>query len=207
MYCKKCNRLLKNSSEKCPYCDFDNTINITDITNELRENIKPKKKKDTQKQVILIIVLMFIISLFFIIIYSIKDLKKDNTLNPLNRSTTTEIKKTKVFKYKNYTMNYPNNFGISKSTIFYKDNSNINIEINNINEDEYNQLKESNEYLESTIGDFNSLTFAEDNSYSHIFIDNNKYYRIKVNYLNDTSVYTEQIQLDISNILNSLKKK
>ena len=37
MYCKKCNRLIKNSSEKCPYCDFDNTVEINIVSNELKE--------------------------------------------------------------------------------------------------------------------------------------------------------------------------
>ena len=43
MYCKKCNRLIKNSSEKCPYCDFDNTVEINIISNELKEKKIPKK--------------------------------------------------------------------------------------------------------------------------------------------------------------------
>ena len=38
-------------------------------------------------------------------------------------------------------------------------------------------------------------------------MSNNKYYIIKVNYINDTTVYTENIQLAISKILNTLKKK
>lgn len=207
MYCKKCNRLLKNSSEKCPYCNFDNTVDITKLTNELKENIEIKKKKNPQKQIILIIIIMFVISLFFMIIYSIKDAKKETPLETLNKSTTTTTTNTKIFKYNNFIMNYTDSFGISKNMIFYKDNSNINIEINTITEEEYNQFIEINECLDSKIGELSSITFAEDNSYSHLIKDENIFYIIKINYINDMTIYNENVQLDISNILNTLKKK
>ena len=62
MYCKKCNRLIKNSSEKCPYCDFDNTVEISVITNELKEKKIEKKETNFNKRAILIISFLAIIA-------------------------------------------------------------------------------------------------------------------------------------------------
>lgn len=208
MYCKKCNRLIKNSSEKCPYCDFDNTIEINVITNELKEKKIEKKETNFNKRTMLIISFLVIIAISLIVTYTIKDMKKDQSINDINSTlTTTEEKKKKTFKYQNLTMEYPENFGASSNTIFYKDNSLINIEINSISIDEYNSLIELNEHLDSKIGDFTSITYAEDNSYSNLINVDENYFHIKVNYLNDKTIYNEEIQLTISNILNTLKKK
>ena len=208
MYCKKCNRLIKNSSEKCPYCDFDNTVEINIISNELKEKKIPKKDTNINKRAILIISFLIIISISLVVTYTIKDLKNDKQSDAIFSSiTTTEEKRKKLFKYKNLTMEYPENFGASSNTIFYKDNSSINIEINLITIEEYNNLIELNEHLDSKIGDFSSTTYAEDNSYSNLINIDNNYYHIKVNYVNDPSIYNEEIQLTISNILSTLKKK
>lgn len=208
MYCKKCNRLIKNSSEKCPYCDFDNTVEISVITNELKEKKIEKKETNFNKRAILIISFLAIIAVSLIVTYTIKDMKKDQPINDINNTlTTTEEKVKKTFKYQNLTMEYPENFGASSNTIFYKDNSAINIEINSITIEEYNNLIELNEHLDSKIGDFASITYAEDNSYSNLINVDDNYYHIKVNYLNDQTIYNEEIQLTISNILSTLKKK
>lgn len=208
MYCKKCNRLIKNSSEKCPYCDFDNTVEISVITNELKEKKIEKKETNFNKRAILIISFLAIIAVSLIVTYTIKDMKKDQPISDINNTLTTTVEKAKkTFKYQNLTMEYPENFGASSNTIFYKDNSSINIEINSITIEEYNNLIELNEHLDSKIGDFASITYAEDNSYSNLINVDGNYYHIKVNYLNDQTIYNEEIQLTISNILSTLKKK
>lgn len=205
MYCKKCNHLLKESSI-CPNCGFNNDEEVK--SNELKEAYVKPKKKNTYMHVIILISIMFIISLVLIVVYSIKDSKKDDTLERLDKTlTTTVFNKTKTFKFDNLILEYPDSFGVATNTIFYKNNSEINISINSIDLETYNQSIELNEHLDSKIGEFNSITYAEDNSYSHLIIDGDKYYLIKVNYVNDRSAYTEEVQLTISNILNSLKKK
>ena len=203
MYCKKCNHLLDNSKKVCQHCGYDNSL-VED--NKLKE-MKTTKNEINKHSIFIIATLIFIaVTISLIITYTIKDIKKESTSN-MSSSTTTEEMKTKKFKYDNLIMEYPENFGVASNVIFYKDNSAINIEINSISIDEYNSLIELNEHLDSKIGEVSSITYAEDNSYSNLINIDDIYYHIKVNYINDQTIYNEEIQLTISNILNTLKKK
>lgn len=203
MYCKKCNHLLDESKKICHHCGYDNSL---EENNKLKE-MKTAKKKTNKHSIVIMILLIFIaVTISLIITYTIKDIKKEPIPN-MTSSTTTEEMKTKKFKYDSLIMEYPDNFGVASNVIFLKDNSSINIEINKITFEEYNNYCELNEHLTSKIGEIESITFADDSYYAHLFQVDSKYYIIKVNYINDTTVYTENIQLAISKILNTLKKK
>ncbi len=203
MYCKKCNHLLDDSKKVCQHCGYDNSL-VED--NKLKE-MKMTKNEINKHSIFIIVTLIFIaVTISLIITYTIKDIKKEPTSN-MSSTTTTEEMKTKKFKYDNLIMEYPDNFGVASNVIFYKDNSNINIEINNISLEDYNNYIQLNEHLTSKIGDIESITFADDLYYAHLIQVDDKYYIIKVNYVGDTTIYTENIQLTISKILNTLKKK
>ena len=101
-------------------------------------------------------------------------------------------------------MNYPSSlFGASKNTIFYKNNNAFNIEIEAISLDEYNNL-EINFVNSSKIGSIDTKTTAADNNYQHIFTDNTNYYLLTVNYLENDTLESIKIQLELSKIINSL---
>lgn len=203
MYCKKCNHLLDEGKKICSYCGYDNSL---DAENKLKE-LKREKKGISKHSIIIIVILILIaVTISLVITYTIKDLKKEPIDNQTSL-TTTEEAKTKTFKFNNLTMEYPDNFGVASNMIFFKDNSSINIEINEISLEEYNNYIELNDYLTSKLGDFDSVTFADDLYYAHLITLDNKYYIIKVNYIEDTSIYNQEIQLTISKILNTLKKK
>lgn len=203
MYCKKCNHLLVDEKKTCQYCGYDNSL---EEDNRLKE-VKIQKNDINKHSIIIILSLIFIaVTISLIITYTIKDIKKE-PISDITSSTTTEEMKTKKFKYDNLIMEYPDNFGVASNVIFFKDNSNINIEINKISLEEYNNYIELNEHLASKIGDIESITFADDLYYAHLIQLDEKYYIIKVNYVDDSTIYNENIQLTISKILNTLKKK
>ncbi len=203
MYCKNCNKLLKNNEKICSECGFNN--DITD--NKLIEKKKYKKEKDNSKGAITIIVFLLVITASFAFIYTVRDMKKQDEAGINGTLTTTEEVKLKKFKYDNLILEYPPSFGVSSSVIFLKENSNINIELSKVSLDEYNSLIELNDTLDNKVGEFSSKTFADENAYFNLIALNDKYYVIKVNYISDTNVYTESVQLQISKILNTLKKK
>lgn len=203
MYCKKCNHLLENNEKFCRYCGYDNSL---EETNKLKERKQAKKGIDKHSILIILTLIFIAVTTSLIITYTIKDIKKE-PISDMTSSTTTEEMKTKKFKYDNLIMEYPENFGVASNVIFFKDNSNINIEINKISLEEYNNYIELNEHLTSKIGDIESITFADDFYYAHLIQVDENYYIIKVNYVDDSTIYTESIQLTISKILNTLKKK
>ena len=101
---------------------------------------------------------------------------------------------------------YTDNFGSATSTIFYISNAAINITFRNIELTEYQQLLEANECLDSKLGDVSAKTYATDNSYSYLFMLDDEYYHITVNYSNSNDM-TEQITNEINKILKSIEIK
>lgn len=214
MYCKKCHTLLEESSAMCPNCYYDNNLDIqNDQTMEFKaikiEGMNKKPKINIRP--ITIIIFIMLICATLIIIYMIKDKK-----NIHNKEITTTIITTTVnnanynsFKYKNIEMKYSDNFGASANTIFYKQNSNINIEINTIDETEYNNILnlDETEILTDKLGNIETKTLANENNYQHLFIYNNEYYNIKVNFISDDNIYDGNAQMEISKILNSIIEK
>ncbi len=203
MYCRKCKSLLQNGSHICPKCGTDNdaTMDLSDVVYKLNS---AKKKNKSATVVILFIILAVGIISFYLIKDSRAMLDDEKITIP---NTTQTIQDTKKLKYEDITLEYPDNFGKTASTIFYKNNANIYINIAIIDASEYNSLINGNECLDSLLGNINTKTFAGDGSYSHLFMLNNKYYDLTVHYPNDDKVYTESIQLSISKILNSIKEK
>lgn len=203
MYCRKCKTLLQEGNHICLKCGYDNdaTVDLSDVVYKLT---KPKKK---QKHLTILILFLFL-SVGIISFYLIKDSKamldEEKITIPNSTQSIQDIKK---LTFEDISLEYPETFGKTASTIFYKNDANIYINIAIIDANEYNNLINGNECLDSLLGKINTKTFAEDSSYSHLFMLNDKYYRLAVHYPNDEKVYNETIQLSISKILNSIKEK
>lgn len=206
MYCKKCKTLLKDNETTCPNCLFDNVENI-DTTKEL-ENISTSvnKSKNQSPNILPIIILLFLLSIGIVCIYLIKDSKASDDKILTEVPTTLKITKKK-FKFNKLVFNYTDNFGTSKNTIFYKNNTAININFKNITNEEYNNIINANECLDYKLGTIDTKTYAGDNFYSYVFIYQDEFYEITVNYVNDITIYNESMQLEISQILKSIQLK
>ena len=118
-------------------------------------------------------------------------------------TTTTEPIKAKKFKFQAVELEYGDNFGSSANTIFYKNNSNINIEISTISAEEYNNLTLT-EALDKKLGEIDTKTIAGDLYHSYLFAYNNEFYSLKVNFIEDTNIYNIDVQSEIHQILNTL---
>ena len=209
MYCKKCQTLLEEDNMICPKCKFDNKHNvITKNKNDLANLDKELKEERKNKNYIFpTLITLAIFALCGLILYSIKDTKSDLKEEPI---TTTKIvvenELKNEFKFNNIKLKYTDNFGSATSTIFYISNAAINITFRNIELVEYQQLLEANECLDSKLGDISAKTYATDNSYSYLFMLDDEYYHITVNYSNSNDM-TEQITNEINKILNSIEIK
>lgn len=203
MYCRKCKSLLQEGNHICLKCGYDNdaTVDLSDVVYKL--NLPKKKQKHTT-----ILILFLFLAVSIISFYLIKDskamLEDEKITIPSSTQTIQDIKK---LVFEDVSLEYPETFGKTASTIFYKNDANIYINIAVIDANEYNNLINGNECLDSLLGTISTKTFAEYGSYSHLFMLNNKYYRLTVHYPNDEKVYNENMQLSISKILNSIKEK
>lgn len=208
MYCKECNSLLNENDSICPNCGIDNK-EITEETTEiyLDKISNPKEYKNNKNSKTLIFILILILGLGIISLYIFKDSKKENQNDCSTTTTTTTTAKLSEFKFNNLILEYnKEKYGTSSNTIFLKENNNINININEITEENYMEIINSNDAIDDLLGTIETKTFAnlELNSYSHIFSYDEKYYLIEVNY---DSLDNEVIQLELSRIIKSLKVK
>ena len=210
MYCKKCHTLLEESSSMCPNCYYDNNLDLqNEATQEFKaikiEGMGISKTKNKLKPITLIIILL-LIGIGLIILYMVKD---KNSLNEKDLTTTivtttTEPIKAKKFNFNAIELEYGENFGSSANTIFYKNNSNINIEVSTISQEQYTN-QTSIEAIDAKLGDLDAKTIAGDLFYSYLFMHNNEYYDIKVNFIDDENVYTVDVQSEIVQILSTIK--
>lgn len=205
MYCKKCNTILKSNEITCPNCNFDNTNNYNN-SNDLENIANSTYNNQKTKSIMPIILLLFLLSFGITCLYLIKDTKAHTPIM-IPTTTTEALLQTNEFIFENIILKYPDTFGSSKNTIFYKNNTAINISIKNIDATEYNNILNGNDCLDSKIGTINAKTYAGDNFYSYIFIYQNLYYDITINYINDTTIYTEDLGKTISKIINSIEIK
>lgn len=203
MYCRKCKSLLREGNHICPKCGIDNdaTVDLSDVVYKL--NLQKKKRKSATVMILFLFLAVGIIS--FYLIKDSKAMLNDEKITIPN--TTQTIQDTQKLKYEDIILEYPETFGKTASTIFYKNNANIYINVSIIDASEYNNLINGNECLDSLLGNINTKTYADEGSYSHLFMLNDQYYNLTVHYPNDDKVYTESIQLSISKILNSIKQK
>lgn len=210
MYCSKCNTLIENETTICPKCHFDNSENLDETTEiyleKIVKNTEPVIVKKNRIKVVSILVLVLII--FVIFFYVIKDstLVTDNVKPEV--TTQKIILLNKTFKLKNIKMMYSEeNYGTSTNTIFNKHDNKFNINVSLIDEQTYNEYLNSEDILDSKLGNIETKTFAEDSSYSHIFKLLDDYYLIKVNYSNDNQADSLNIQTELSKTINTLEQK
>lgn len=208
MYCKKCKNLIDENNLICPKCHFDNSspfketseIALKRVTKDLEQT-----KKTTKAWILPLLILILGICLTTILMYVVKDSKSLNNEH-ITQPVLKNLKK-ETFKFGDLTLQYPGIFSSSTNSIYLKSNSAINIVFKYIDLEEYNDILNSNDCLDSKIGNIITKTFAGDNFYSHIFKEKNKYYDITINYINDLNIYNESLQLDISKILASIETK
>lgn len=203
MYCRKCGSLLQGGSHICHKCGFDNdaTLDLSDVVYKL--NLPAKKQKPTT-----LFILFIFLAICIIGFYLIKDSKAMLNNEKIKIPNSTQaIPDTKELIFEDIILKYPDIFSKTASTIFYKADANIYINASIIEATEYNDLINGNDCLDSLLGSIKTKTFAEKGSYTHLFMLNNKYYDLTVHYPNDDKLYTESIQLSISQILNSIKEK
>jgi len=200
MYCQKCNRLLFEDNYICPKCGFDNKIRIS---KKKPLEYTPKKHKNTKFITLIIFLCILVVGLTIVLI----NVEKKNKKTVIPETITSNVDLKNTFNYKDLTINYPDNWGSSAGTIFYKDYAKINITFRSILENEYTVLIDNNECLPSTLNKIKTQTFASTNSYSHIINNEDTYYIITVNYTDNDKVFTNEVKLEIDKILSSLDIK
>lgn len=198
MYCQKCNRLLSENNLKCTKCGFDNSIVSKSI--KLKETNVVNKKLNPITVIIGIIILM-IISFAITIIIMNNTKKEEYEYN----TVTKEVVLNNKFTFKGITIDYPDTWGSSKTAIFNRESQKVNITFKEINETDYNELTSINECLKHSFKDFTGLTYAEESLYTYLFVLDGTYYKITVNY--EKTSYTEEMQNEISQIINSITQK
>ncbi|HQC83325.1 MAG TPA: hypothetical protein PLB45_00420 [Bacilli bacterium] len=211
MYCKKCHEILTNESSICASCGFDNhneydqentaVIDLAKINAELNKKEVKKKHPIVHALFGLIIISTFITLSIFIKSTKANVIEETTT----STTTTTDVPTYATFTYNNLTMQYPDTFGSTASTIFYKDYTSINIEVSSITAETYNELLSTNDCLKSTLGSYSSDTYANDSSYGYLISYQGAYYKLVVNYVSNKTIYNESVQTNIQKILNSIK--
>lgn len=201
LLCKRCKKELIKGDPICPRCDYDNSKTkkkrkIIDV--EGGQKVKAKKHIPLSVYIILLTIICIIV-LFYI---NLKVNNSDN--NVYNSSLTTTEENIKKFVFKDLHIKYPRTYKTTKNSIYLKSNDNINIFFETIKKDEYDNYLTSNDCLDSRLNVIETKTFAGDNYYSHIFKFKKRYYKITVNYVNNSSIYNQDVQLEISKILNTL---
>lgn len=206
MYCKKCHHILEMGSSICPNCHYDNSIDNNDNLNSFNDNSKKNNNKNEIIKITLTIALIFVLALILNYLLTLTKTNDNNQITTTQSYTT--IEELHKYSFESLSVYYPDNFGSTNSTIFYKNNSNINITFSVITDDEYSAIVNSNEVLDATLNsNINVKTYANDNSYGYLLDYNNIKYNIIVNYVSDKTIYTEEVQTSIGKILNSIELK
>lgn len=200
MYCQKCNRLLEDNNLICPQCGYDNSKNTK---KRLTETIDKPKKRPT---LFFFIIFFLCLLVVFLIIVLIKYENKNKLNNNIEETTTISTNETykNDFTYKDIKLRYPDTWGSSTGTVFYKEYAKINITFRNITETEYNELLDVNDCLDYNFSTFKAKTYASDNAYAYTFKINETYYLVTVNYTKDASIFTAKVQNEISEILTTI---
>lgn len=198
MYCQKCNRLLSDDNLKCTKCGFDNN-NVSKSIKLKESNIDNKKLKPIS--IVIGVVILIAISLTLTIIIMNNNKQEEFEYNTI----TKEVILNNNFTFKGISIDYPDTWGSSKTVIFNRESPKVNITFKEINETEYNELTSINECLKHSFKDFTGLTYAEESLYTYLFNIDGIYYKVTVNY--EKTSYNEEMQNEISQIINSIRQK
>lgn len=198
MYCQKCNRLLSDDNLKCTKCGFDNSSMPKSI--KLKENVIENKK--VKRPIVIIGICILMVVSFIISIIIMNNTRVEEQEYDL---VTNEVVLSKSFDFKGITISYPDTWGSSKTVIFNRESPKLNINFKEIDENEYNELTSINECLKHSFKDFSGLTYADENQYTYIFVLDNIYYKITVNY--EKISYTQEMQNEVSEIISSIEQK
>ena len=205
MYCKRCHSKIEKNTINCPVCGFNNSNDFemgktTEIDIAAINGYKETHNKNkTNPKIIFSIAIILILS-----ILCIKSFITDTRSYDIDNYTTTttkEVVNTKEFKVGNLRFYYPEEFDVENNTIFLKDNHDINIVFNIIDEETYVDLLSNNELLDTELNDIEAETYANENNYGYLLDIKNTKYHIVINY---TSDITEENQTQINTILKSI---
>ena len=202
MYCKKCKNLLPENVTLCSNCKFDNFLDLkSSITFSSKNVVNSKRHSSGFSVVVLFIFLCIGVILFYSVnatkAYNVDYIKQHNTIN--------FGLETYEYVFDDLKFTYNERFGSSKNTIFYKNNTDININIKTISDIDYSNYVNSNDCIDSVIKGINTKTFAGDNFYSYVFFHNSKYYEVRINYIDNSSLFNKDIQSELIKILNSVE--
>jgi hypothetical protein len=205
MYCKRCHSKIEKNIINCPVCGFNNSNDFemgktTEIDIAAINGYKePPNKNKTNPKIIFSIAIILILSILCIKSF-ITDTKSYD-MDKYTTTTTKEVVNTKEFKVGNLRFYYPEEFDVENNTIFLKDNHDINIVFNIIDEETYVDLLSNNELLDTELNDIEAETYANENNYGYLLDIKNTKYHIVINY---TSDITEENQTQINKILKSI---
>lgn len=193
MYCKRCRTAIPDNEVICPRCSYDNSNNNLGLdyyaNNDTNNNTFARHKIAT------FLISCILITIGVIMLFSTFSKAKieDDTEPKIIYST---------FTIDNLSFQVPSNFGTSTNTIFYKTNSDININIKEITEDIFKDTLKKKEYIEVIINDI-KMNKLDD---SYLLKLDDKYYEIKINYIDDNKIYTDEVKKEIDTIINSIQK-
>lgn len=201
MYCRKCRNAIPDDLVICPKCHFDNAKQANN--NKLEESI-PKNYKEPKKSDGKIIrkIATLLISVIFIAIGSLLLYETLTKAEPdINTPTTTYF----TFRVDDLEFKVPSTYGTSTNTIFYKTNTDINISITEIDVKVYNEKIKNNQVSDASLNKIKTKTYSETNANTHLFKHNDKYYELKINYIDDAEIYNDKVRNEIIDIINSIK--
>lgn len=193
MYCKRCKTLIPDDETICPKCNYDNS-KYSQPLQELNNYALPKRILSYRKIATLLISII-LISIGIITLYttfSKADIEVDNHVQ------------YKTFTFNDLKFKIPSTYGTSTNTIFYKNNTDINININEITSTEYDNEIKKNKPTSATLNKLEALMYQDNNTNTYLLKHNDAYYIIRLNYVSDAKIYTDDVKNDINKILNSI---
>ena len=204
MYCKRCHKKIEKKNINCPYCGFNNNNDLemgvtTEIDLSEIRNIKQTNKHKDNKIIVAIGAILIIIATL-VIAYLFNGNQNNNKID-YTTTTTKEVVNTKEYKIDNLVFYYTLEFELENNKLYLIDNHDINIIFNKVDDDEYFNVLNNNEILDTTLNTIDAKTYANDNNYGYLLDIEGKKYHIEINYTDDI---TEETQASMNKVLKSI---